>query len=101
NLFRVLLEYGPGEWPARDDALASRVCPEGAYGRDHDRGIGTEPGGAALDVEEPLSSHVRPEARFCDQEVACADPDEVGYDRGVPGGDVSERAGVHEHRGVL
>jgi D-isomer specific 2-hydroxyacid dehydrogenase, NAD binding domain len=53
------------------------------------------------DGEEPLGSHVRPETRLGDQEVARADPDEVGHDRGVPGGDVSERAGVHEYRGVL
>ena len=29
------------------------------------------------------------------------DPDEVGDDRGVAVGDVAERPGVHEHRGVL
>src|SRR5699024_11817732 len=49
---------------------------------------------------EPFGAHVRPEPRLRDEVLARAGADEVGDDGGVSGGDVSERARVHE-RGVF
>ena len=68
---------------------------------DDDGGIGHQAGHPALDVEEPLGAHVRPEAGFGDEEVAGVDPDLVGHDRGVAVGDVPEWAGMHQDGGVL
>ena len=69
--------------------------------RHDDRRIRFEARRAAFDVEKALRAHVGAEARLGDQEVPAADADQVGDDRRVPGGDVPERARVHEDRGVL
>ena len=69
--------------------------------RHDDGGVGGEARGPALDVEEPLGAHVGAEAGLGDEEVPGVDPDEIGDHRRVPVGDVAERPGVDEHRGVL
>ena len=56
---------------------------------------------AALDVEEPLGSHVGPEAGLGEQEVTGTNGHLVGHDRRVAGSDVAERPAVHQRRGAL
>jgi hypothetical protein len=71
------------------------------HGGDDHGNVGDQPRGAAFDVEEPLSAHVRSESGFGDEVFTGVYPDEVGHDGRVPVRDVPERPGVHEHRGVL
>ena len=67
----------------------------------HDRGVGHQARGPALDVEEALGAHVGAEAGLRDQVLTGVNPDQVGHHRRIAVGDVAERAGVDEHRRVL
>ena len=101
DLVGVCLEKGRGQWLARDDAMVAGVGLEAADGRHEHRRVRSETRVAALDVEESLGAHVGAEAGLGQQEVARVDPDSVGHDRAVAGGNVAEGAGVHESGGVL
>ena len=72
-----------------------------AHGRHDHCCVGREARSAALDVEEALGAHVRAKARLSDQELTGVDADQIGDHRRVAGGDVAERARMHEHRRVL
>jgi hypothetical protein len=84
-----------------DDAMPTRVSLERAYGRYDDGSVRGLAGDPALEVEEPLRSHVGAEAGLGDEEVAAAQPDSVGDDRRVARGDVAERPGVDEYGRVF
>ena len=101
DLVGIGLEQILGERLAGDDLVVAGVSLEAPHGRDEHGSIGGEARVAALDVEEALGAHVGTEARLGEEEVAGVDADAVGHDRAVAGGDVAERAGVHEGRGVL
>ncbi|MQM39060.1 hypothetical protein KBTX_03082 [wastewater metagenome] len=101
HVLRALRLHALGQRPARDHAIASGMKLQPAHGGDEHRGVRGQPGGAALDVEEPLRPHVGTEAGLGDQEVAAVDADVVGDDGGVTVGDVAERPGVDQRRGVL
>ena len=97
----VLHEELGRQRPSRDDPVLAGVNlqrPHGGY--DH-RGIGSQAGGPALDVEEPFRTHVRAEACLRDQEVATVDADEIGQHGRRAVRDVPERPRVHEDRRVL
>ena len=81
--------------------MVSGVGLEAAHGGHQNGGVRGDARVAALDVEEALGAHVGTEAGLGEEEVAGVDADAVGHDRAVAGGDVAERAGVHEGWGVL
>ncbi len=78
--------------------VPSRVQFERPHGGHDDGSVRGQPRRAALDVEEPLGSHVRPESGLGDQVLAAMNPDEVGDDRRVAVGDIAEWAGVDQDR---
>ena len=101
DLVRVLRQELVGERSAGDDLVLARVGLQGPDRGDEHGGVGTEPGVAALDVEELLGPDVGAEAGLGDEEVRGVDADEVAHDRRVAVGDVPERAGVNDGRRVL
>ncbi len=101
HLVGAFLEERGRKRLAGDHVMRSGVDLEGPDRRHHDRRVGLEARGPALDVEEALRAHVGAEARLGDEEVAGVDPDEIGDHRRVPVGDVPEGPGVDEHRRVL
>ncbi len=70
--------------------------------RGHDDGrVRLQARGAALDVEELLGAHVRPEARLRADDLVGGERQPVGEDRAVAVGDVRERPAVDEGGAAL
>ncbi len=69
---------------------------ETTNGRNQHCRVGSNARVTTLDVEETLGAHVGAEAGFGEQEVTGMDADLVGNNRAVAGGDIAERAGVHQ-----
>ena len=101
DLLGVLLEHGLRQRATCNDAVPPRVQLHRPHRRHHHRGVGHKARRPALDVEEALGAHVRPESRFGDEELSRMNPDQVGHHRRVAVGDVAEGPGVHEDGGVL
>ena len=86
---------------AGHDPAHAAVHLQGAdRGHDHGR-VGLEARGAALDVEELLGAHVRPEAGLGAHDLVGGQGQPVGEDRVVAVGDVRERAAMDEGRAAL
>jgi hypothetical protein len=97
----VLFQVGLVQRPAGADLGAAAVhLQRPDRGHDHDA-VGHQTRGAALDVEELLHAAVRAEAALGNDVIGQLQGDAVGDDRAVALGDVRERPGVHESRGVL
>ena len=97
----ILGEQVLRQGPAGHDRVLAGMGLQRTNRGHHDGGVRDEAGRPALDVEEPLGTHVRAEPRLGDEEVPAVDADQVGEDRGVAVRDVPERSRVHEHRRVL
>ena len=101
HLLGALLEHGGRQRAPGHDAVSPGVQLHRPHSRHHDRGVGYEARGPALDVEEPFGPHVGAEPGLGHQVLAGVNPDQVRHHRRVAVGDVAEGAGMDEHRGVL